>query len=333
MGIFGNFFGSKQSSEQDTVMSQLPAVESAVGHCIADFKDRTKLSYAYIFPIMQAIAVKLYVQDFGLQATRLHYEQLVKSLTADGSIREDQFKSFASPEIPPEDLPHTTELNALLWKLANDLVARGIKMETVSGALVNISLRAATKSVDPYYAAGLLMTSIKELRASDARPQAFDNTDEDTKVVFDKLRDLVCDFRDRSGLEWEHLLPGIQRVAVIHCIRYRGKERAVELFQVQLKQLDPLIEQAPPRKSPLRQQITPLHITNMAKFNEYLFDAGDKMVEIVEIHPVFIAQALSMLVTVVASTHYDVITLKAIIASACMDIENGKYDFVKRTHS
>ena len=133
------------------------------GGCYGNFW--TKLSYALIFPIMQAIAVRLYVQDFGVAGTRTHFERLVKMLTDDGTIREDQFKNFGSPEIPPQDLPDTTELNAILWKLSNDLVARGCQIETVASALVNISLKAATKSGRPLYAAGLLMTSLKELRA------------------------------------------------------------------------------------------------------------------------------------------------------------------------
>jgi hypothetical protein len=161
MGIFSNLFGGKQRS----VMAQLPQVESAVGNCVADFKDRTKLSYALIFPIMQAVAVRLYVQDFGVEGTRQHFERLVKLLTDDGTIREDQYKSFESPEIPPQDLPHTTVLNAILWQLSNALVARGYEIETVASALVNISLKAATKSGGPIYAVGLLMTSLKELRS------------------------------------------------------------------------------------------------------------------------------------------------------------------------
>ena len=70
MGIFSNLFGGKQRS----VMAQLPQVESAVGNCVADFKDRTKLSYALIFPIMLAVAVWLYVQVFGVEGTRQHFE-------------------------------------------------------------------------------------------------------------------------------------------------------------------------------------------------------------------------------------------------------------------
>jgi hypothetical protein len=163
MGIFGNLFG-----KQRTVVPQLSQAEAAIGNCVADFKDRTKLSYVFIFSIMQALAVRLYVQEYGVVAARFHFERLVKMLTDKGTIREDQYKNFRSPEIRPQDLPHTTELDAILWKLSNDLVAQGCPVHTVAAALVNISIRAAARSGDGFYAAGLLMVSLKELRAGEA---------------------------------------------------------------------------------------------------------------------------------------------------------------------
>jgi hypothetical protein len=215
--------------KQQSVMPQLPQVESAVGNCVADFEERTKLSSVLILPIMQAVAVRLFIQDFGVEGTRIHFERLVKILTEDGTIRESQFKNFRSPEVPPENLPHTTELNAILWKLANDLVARGYLRETVASALVNISLKAASKSGFPPLAAGLLLTSLKELRSGVYQPQAEDrvqapdDTNEPIKALFNSFRDFTYLFKDKSGLDWDHLLPGIQRAAAVHFIKDRGK--------------------------------------------------------------------------------------------------------------
>jgi hypothetical protein len=81
MGIFGNLFGG----EQRTVISQLSQVEAAVGNCVAAFKDRTKLSVVFIFPIMQALAVRLYVQEYGVVAARFPFERIVKALTDEGA--------------------------------------------------------------------------------------------------------------------------------------------------------------------------------------------------------------------------------------------------------
>jgi hypothetical protein len=70
----------------------------------------------------------------------------------------------------------------------------------------------------------------------------------------------------------------------------------------------------------------------MAKFSEVFLSLADKFIEIPEVNPVLISHALSMLVAKLAIAHYDLIFLSAIVASSCTDIEQGKYDFVKKTH-
>ena len=195
------------------------------------FPDRTKLHYVLIFPIMHKMAVKLFVEDFGIEAALKHYEHLVASLTSDGTIRENQFKNFAWPDVSPQDVPHTHELDALLWKLARDLIARGILKETIASALVNIALRAASKGLDPLISAGYLITALKELRAGlhtplpQVRPEATEGTDEATTQIFNHLRDTAYTFKEHSGLEWQHLLPGMQRVLrhLLHQVSRTGR--------------------------------------------------------------------------------------------------------------
>jgi hypothetical protein len=246
MGIFGSLFGrTSPVSGQSTVQAQLPEVKAVLGRCIVDFHDRTNLHYMLIFPIMHKVAVKLFVEDFGVQSALKQYEQLVASLTSDGTIRESQFTSFGWPDVSPEDVPHTNELDAQLWKLARDLIARGILKETIAGALVNTALIATAKGLDPLVSAGFLITTLKELRAgvhtppSEVRPEVTEGTNEVTTEIFNRMRDLAYEFKERSGLEWQHLLHGIQRVRVIYCIKYRGKDRASELFLDQLRQFQP----------------------------------------------------------------------------------------------
>jgi hypothetical protein len=338
MGIFGSLFGSKSPTPgQSTVQAQLPEVEAVLGRCIVDFHDRTNLHYMLIFPIMHKMAVKLFVEDFGIQTALKHYERLVAMLTSDGTIRESQFKSFGWPDVSSQDVPHTNELDAQLWKLARDLIARGILKETIASALVNIALRAASKGLDPLVSIGFLITTLKELRAGvytpapEVRPEVPQDTDAATTEIFNRSWDVARLFKEHSGLEWQHLLPGIQRVCVIYRIKYLGKDRALELFLDQGRLLQPFLDKCsknPPRRLPL----TPVHLTNMAKFNEVFLSLADKFMEVPELHPVSIAHAVSMLIVKLASAHYDLIFLSAILASSCTDIEQGKYDFVKKTH-
>jgi hypothetical protein len=120
MSFFGSLFGNKAAgSGQSPVKSQIPHVEEIVRERIVAFHDRTKLHFILIFPVMHKVAVRLYIDDFGLDVALRTYENFVRSLTSDGSIREDMFKSFGWPEIPPHAAKHVQELNA---HSANSLV-------------------------------------------------------------------------------------------------------------------------------------------------------------------------------------------------------------------
>jgi hypothetical protein len=118
MGLLGKLFGGRQRA----VTFQLPQVQDAIANCVLAFRTRTGLSYAHIFPIMQSIGVRLYVKDFGVQATRKLFERLVKAFTENGTLmREDQFKNFGRPDIQPHEFSPINDLNAILWSLSNDL--------------------------------------------------------------------------------------------------------------------------------------------------------------------------------------------------------------------
>jgi hypothetical protein len=164
----------------------------------------------------------------------------------------------------------------------------------------------------------------------EVRPEATEETDEATREIFNHMRDLAYEFKEHLGFEWQHLLPGIQKVCVIYTIKFEGKAGALEIFRDQVRQLQPLLDDYP-KNPPQRHPITPLHITYMVKFNEILIGLAEKCIE-VQRHPAQIARALSMLGFKLATAHYDLIFLSAIIASSCMDIEQGEYDFVKKTH-
>jgi hypothetical protein len=324
------------TTAQNTVEAQLPEVEAVLGRWIVDFHDRTNLHYVLIFPIMHKMAVKLFVEDFGIQAALKHYERLVAMLTSDGTIRESQFESFGWPDLPPEDVPHTKELDAQLWKLARDLIGRGILKETIASALVSIAMREGLKG-NPLVSAGFLITTLKELRAGiytpppEVRPKVPEGADKATTTIFNSMFDLACKATERSGLEWQHLLPGMQRVCAIYTIKFAGKAGALEFFLDQVQKVQSIVDECP-KNPPQRLPITPLDITNMAKFNEAFLRLADNIAEVPGTHPAMIAGAASMLVAELAYTHYDPTFLSAVYASSCTDIERGEYDFVKKTH-
>jgi hypothetical protein len=198
MSILGKLFGSKPKS---IAQAQLPEVEAALTQHIADFQDTTRLHNVLVCPILHKVAVKLFVEDFGAPSTLKQYERLVASFTSDGTFRESQFSSFGWPDVPPEEASHTSELDALLWKIARGLIARGILKETIGGALVNIALKVASKGINPFISVGFLVTVLKEIRAGvytpppEVRPEVSDGTDEATTAIFNTMRDFPTSLR------------------------------------------------------------------------------------------------------------------------------------------
>jgi hypothetical protein len=337
MSFFGDLFGPKAAeSGQSTVKSQIPQVEEIVKVRIVAFHDRTKLHFILIFPVMHKVAVRLYVDDFGVDATLLTYENLVSSLTSDGIIREDQFKSFGWPEIPPHAAAHVQELDAYLQALTRELVGQGFLKESIANVLVNVALMSSAK-MDGLLSAGFIITILKELRAGvytpapEQRPEPPANEDEATKLLFVKIRDLAYLFKEHSGLEWQHLLPPMQRVCAVCCIRYRGRDGALMLFRDQVQRLSPILADCP-KNPPQDLPLTPLHVTNMSKFEVSLQEYTDSMINSADIHPVYLATALSQLLIELASKHYDMVFLSSILFSCCTDIERGKFSNVKKTH-
>jgi hypothetical protein len=323
-------------SSEDTVRAQLPAVEDIVKTCVVEFHDSTKLTFVLIVPVLHQTAVKLYIEDFGVDVALRRYEAIVKSLTSDGTIREDQFKNFHWPKVPNHEADNVQKFDALLWKLARDLVGQGFLKEAIALAFFNVATTASTK-MDGLLAAGFVLTVLKELRAGvytpppEIHPEPPSSADEVTRILFRQMCDLAYKYKEHSGLEWQHILPGMQRACAVNCIRYRGRDGALALFRDQIEKLIPTIDQCPVNP-PQRLPLTPLHITNMAKFDDLLQEYQRSIVEKNGVHPVYVSIALSSLAFDLTTKHYDVTFFLSILSSCCKDIESGEYDFVRKTH-
>jgi hypothetical protein len=337
MSFFGSLFGNVTAAGgQSTVKSQIPQVEEILKGRIVAFQDRTKLPYILVFPVMHKVAVKLYVDDFGFDVALRQYQSLANSLTSDGTIREGMFKSFGWPEIPPHAVALVQEFDAHLWELARELVGRGFLKESIANALLNVALTVSAK-MDGLLSAGFIITILKELRAGvytpapEERPEPNANASEASKLLFVRMRDMAYMFKEHSGLEWQHLLPGVQKVCTICTIRYRGRDGALALFRDQVQRLMPILSQCP-KNPPQDLPLTPLHIENMSKFEDVLQQFADSMVQSADVHPVYVAEALSMLTIELASKYYDMVFLQSILFSCCTDIERGRFDGVRKTH-
>ena len=77
--------------------------------------------------------------------------------------------------------------------------------------------------------------------------------------------------------------------------------------------------------------ITPLHIVNMAKFDELILSMADDYVTKVGCHPRLTAHALSMLVIAITTTYFDLIRTMATFTASWEEIVEGKYNRYQQT--
>ncbi|MBH5370451.1 hypothetical protein [Bradyrhizobium glycinis] len=335
---FGSWFAkpAAETSSQSMVRTQSTEVEAELRRFLSDFKDRTKLHAALIFPVMFKVAVKLFIEDFGAEVALRQYEALVASLTSDGMIRENQYTNFNWPQIDANDAPLVKELDTLLWRFVRELTGRGYLKEAIAKAILDTAMQASTE-MNALVSAGYLITIVKELRAGiytpppEVRPEAAKGTDEVTTIIFNHFRDMAYKLKERLGLEWQHLLPGMQRVGVICCIKYRGRDGALALYRDQVQKLAPILDQSP-KNPPQNLPLTELHVKNIETFNEAYLGLANDGFKNPDLHPLWVAHALSMLIMELTTKHYDLTFLSSIIASSCADIERGKYNSVAKTH-
>jgi hypothetical protein len=324
MGLFGNLFESK-------AVKQASEVEAGIAEILIAFHDRTGLPFILIFPIVHKVAARLYVEDFGPEVALAHYEKTALTLKADGVIRESMFKSFDWPEPAEHHRALVDKVQDQLWEFARKLISLGILKEAIASGYLNFALKGSAKGIDPLVAAGFFIAMLKELRAGVhtpppiQRPEAPEGSDELVTLLFNKFRDLSYTVKDATGLEWQHLMPGMQRVSVIYGIKDRGKDGTRALLDQQVAHLAKYLDEC--RKNPPQDiPITPLHIQHMAKFNEAIIGLADKFSEHPEVRPDILAHSMTQLISQLAIAHYDLVFLAAIFDVSRQDIAAGKYD-------
>ena len=111
------------------------------------------------------------------------------------------------------------------------MIANGHPVEHVAQAYTGFAVMAAEHAAggDPWLVKYLLAQAARELNIS------FAGGDEDRPLSLQRIRrkrqscssntfrDFTYLFKEKSGLDWEHLLPGIQAASAIHFIKERGK--------------------------------------------------------------------------------------------------------------
>ncbi len=128
---------------RDTTDAELNAILAPLLNPLADFKERTLVSYTHIVPAIQKISVRLLVQARGLGSVRNLYNVMVQDLNSRGDVPVRSVLEISKPSVAPERL---AELNAMLWNFANEMIARGNPVEHVAQAYGALAITLAERA-------------------------------------------------------------------------------------------------------------------------------------------------------------------------------------------
>jgi hypothetical protein len=164
MGFLKDLLGvGKKRDERQTTDDELNAILVPVLDQVADFKDRTKMSYTHLIPAINSVGVKLLVKSRGLGSTQRLYRAMINDFDSKGGIPVGSHIGMNKPPVAPEDV---AELNDMLWKNANNMIARGKPLEHVAQAYTASAMLLAERVAngDPWMAKFLLAEAARELK-------------------------------------------------------------------------------------------------------------------------------------------------------------------------
>jgi hypothetical protein len=165
MKFFKKLFNADKPTRtaREATDDELNAILVPLGKEVADFKDRTQLSHTHILRAVNAIGIKLLVQARGVDSVRLLYRVIIDDFDAIGGLPVASHLGIEKPSAPPELI---AELNVLLWKIANDMIAKGKPVEHVAQAYTALATMVAERVTggDPWLAKYLIAEAARELR-------------------------------------------------------------------------------------------------------------------------------------------------------------------------
>ena len=172
MGLLGGLFTRRSvplREPRDTTDDALNAVFVPLRNRVCDFKDITNMSWALILPAIQRISIRLFIQAHGRQSTQQFLETMISKMGEEDGIVPNVVRNISLfPEMSSEQLPQLAKLNALLWQVADEIIASGRPVEQVAQGFSRFVALVASKDVDlfeKFYAIELVHASYREFRS------------------------------------------------------------------------------------------------------------------------------------------------------------------------
>ena len=153
----------EKPDHRNSTDAELNAIFVPLRDRVLDFKDATKISWLVILPAMNIMSARLLVKSRGLENTRRFYAHILAQ-HGPGQVPSGAILGVTTPSSPPE---HLAQANELLWKIANDLIAKGYPIEHIAQAFGGFVAMIGEKAVDALYVTTLMVETNKELQSND----------------------------------------------------------------------------------------------------------------------------------------------------------------------
>jgi hypothetical protein len=174
MGLFGGLFSAHAAPQRQprrTTDQEINAVLVPLRDRLCDFNDNTGMGWVLILPAVQRIAIRLFIQVRGREATQRLLESQILGMAEERGIGpQTACQNVLDPGGHPDQLAQLPNLEALLWRVATERIAKGSTVEHVAQAFSTFVLLVAARilpgqlgntNICPaeHYAAGLIYAS------------------------------------------------------------------------------------------------------------------------------------------------------------------------------
>ena len=154
---------------RDTADDALTAIVVPLRNRVCDFKDITNMSWALILPAIQRISIRLSIQAHGRESTQKLLESIIRKMEKEHGIVPNVARNISLfPEVSSQQLPQLAKLNALLWQVADEMIASGRPIEYVAQAFTRFVVVVASRNIDlfgEFYAPKLIHASYREFQS------------------------------------------------------------------------------------------------------------------------------------------------------------------------
>jgi hypothetical protein len=127
------------------------------------------MSWALILPAIQRISIRLSIQAHGRESTQKLLESIIRKMEKEHGIVPNVARNISLfPEVSSQQLPQLAKLNALLWQVADEMIASGRPIEYVAQGFTRFVVLVASRNIDlfgEFYAPKLIHASYREFQS------------------------------------------------------------------------------------------------------------------------------------------------------------------------